>query len=79
MSKKEQTKNEKLMADMKDVAKDKVTEVVNQVSSKAKELKNKFEKADPDTKKKIVAGLAAVAATLVALSKMKKKPTEKNQ
>lgn len=62
-----------------DIAREKIDKMADEVTTKAKELKVKFEKVDPDTKKKIAAGLTAAAGTLMALSKLKKHSDKKKK
>lgn len=53
-------------------AKDKIMELTDEVISQAKGLKHKYDKSDPETKKKIIAGLASVAAGIAAIISLKK-------
>jgi len=54
-----------------DMAKEKLKAVTDDVVAKAKELKAKFDKADPETRKKIIAGAAGLAAGLAAMMSWK--------
>ena len=60
-----------------DMAKEKLRAVTDDVAAKAKELKSKYDKADPETKKKIIAGAAGVAAGLSALIRWKQHKKKK--
>ncbi|MDA3840634.1 MAG: hypothetical protein PF572_06145 [Patescibacteria group bacterium] len=55
-----------------EIAHEKINQMTDEVISKAKELKVKFDKVDSNTKQKIAAGLTAAAGTLIALAKLKK-------
>lgn len=55
-----------------DIAKEKLEKITNEVIAKSKELKDKFNKADNNTKRKIIAGLSALAAGLLTISSIKK-------
>lgn len=56
----------------KDEIKKKFIKASDEVVKKANWLKKKFDDADVDTRRKIVAGLSAAAAALVVLSKIGK-------
>lgn len=60
-----------------DVYKEKINKIADDMLVKVKELKSKFKKTDPQTKKKIFTGLSTAAAGIFALSKLKKNSDKK--
>lgn len=61
----------------KDEIKKKLKKASDEVMKKVDFLKKKFDDADPEAKKKIVAGLSTVAAGLVLLAGFKKHKKKK--
>lgn len=62
-----------------EIIKEKIHEVADDLSALVKKAKSKYDKADPETKKKVMAGIAGAGALLAgiigakALKKKKKK------